>query len=875
MVPAVAGPPSPSSERSNYVVQFRVEPLAGSATGPSPAETSAGPARPKLDVTSPAAVEHRRRIDDIELQVLRAAGVSEDRLGYRYRTTLAGFSARLTASEAQRIRQGPEVASVTADRVRVVRHRRPGHATSTTENPAAPVEAPAGATPPAATSVPVTAVPAAPAVTDPELFGHTADFLGLPTGVWAQLGGPGQAGDGIVIGVIDGGIFPEHPSFADEPIAADGSRNYIGPAYSPPPATWRGTCQEGENFPATTCNNKLIGARWFVDGWGADNVAEEDFLSPRDVDGHGTGMASAAAGNYGVDPSFQGNDLGLGVISGIAPRARLAHYKALWAIPAFEGAGFGSEADLAAAVDAAVADGVDVLSMSVGGPLGETVPITDQSTMLDPWSQALLRAFDAGVLAVLPAGNSGPGSGSVEASGHVPWVVSAGASALPTTFTATATVSGGPDGPIMVQGASPSPGLAAVPLVDAADAAAPGVSRGEALACEPGTLDPALVKGKAVLCAPLSFFDASGALYHAGAAGAVFYQPARRPTSDDFLIPTIVVTPADSTRIRQVMAASPNVTIAFSPGTLSATTTGDIVASLTGRGPAIGSESILKPDLLAPGLEIVVAHTLDVPPGARAPVRVHLAGSLPPPQWHLPGRAPCRRVRRPPPRPPSRARPERAQVGAHDHGESAHPGGLRWDPVRPGAAARPRGGPHRANRAADPGLVLNETTEQFRDYVAAQVPSRDLSHPTVDATDLNLPSIAFDPLVGPRSTRRTFTSVDAQPGTWTASFEGLAGVAATATPGEFSVDPGQSATVQFSFAPDVSAPDGHVQGAVVLTNAQDGRTVRLPVVLRPEAFEVPRQLNFGATGPDGHAAASGPDRLRGPALSAGLRARPA
>ena len=82
-------------------------------------------------------------------------------------------------------------------------------------------------------------------------------------------------------------------------------------------------------------------------------------------------------------------------------------------------------------------------------------------------------------------------------------------------------------------------------------------------------------------------------------------------------------------------------------------------------------------------------------------------------------------------------------------------------PMTPATALDKGAGRIDPNRAADPGLVLTETTERFQDYISGQVPTRDPSQPIIEATDLNLPSIAFDPLIGPRSTRRTFTSIDA------------------------------------------------------------------------------------------------------------------
>lgn len=828
VVPAVASAPDPATDgpgRSNHIVMFRADPLAG------------------LDPSSPATVEHRRRLDAIEARVLRGAGVSGEALGYRYRTTLAGFSARLTVAEVERLRRRPEVASVTADRIRALRHRRARLVTAPPATPAAP-------------AVSAAALTAAAVPDNTDLAGQTADFLGLPEGLWARLGGPEHAGEDVIVGVIDGGIYPEHPSFADQPVAPDGSHNYIGPAYGPPPAAWQGICQEGEAFPVTSCNNKLIGARFFVDGWGAENVAEEEFLSPRDVDGHGTGAASTVAGNYGVDPAYMGNDLGIGVISGIAPRARISHYKALWAIPTFDGAGFGAESDLTAAVDAAVADGVDIISMSIGGPLGDTLPFTDQSTMLDPWSQSLLRAFDAGVLAVLPAGNEGPATETVEAPGHTPWVISAGASALSTTFIATATVSAAPDGPtVTATGVSPTPALSPVPLIDGASAAAPGVSADVAARCRPGTLDPALVAGKAVLCRPVNVLTSSAVLDEAGAAGAVFEfeSPDSRYTATDVWLPSIVVTRADADAIRRLMASSPNPTVSITAGKATPTTSGDIVTDFSARGPALGSPSLLKPDVLAPGEDIIVAHSPDVPPGARLLFDFSKPGRFRPlagtsfstpntagsaallldlhPEWGPSELKSALMTTAQPQILNDTAGVPSVPVTAHDKGAG------RIDP----------------NRAADPGLVLTETTERFRDFVAEQIPTRGPAQPTVAATDLNLPSIAFDPLVGPRSTSRTFTSVDPGPGNWTASVEGLAGIDATVSPAQLSIDRGQRRTLEFTFSAANPGLGRYVDGAVVLTNDQDGRTVRLPVVVRPEVFEAPEQINFGAAQADGRA----------------------
>ena len=831
--PAVASNPTATSDttRSVYIVQFRAEPLA----------TTPRVTGDRFHPRNPQAVAHRKFLDATQRRVLFGAGVSDTHVGYSYRITLAGFSARLTAAEAGRIRGQREVADVTADRIRAVPHRRP--ATVAAGKPTHLVASARAATTGESPG------PASGATSLPEegLSGQPAEFLGLPEGLWARLGGPDKAGEDVVIGVIDGGIYPEHPSFAAEPVAADGSQNYIGRSYGPAPAGWRGICQEGEAWPATTCNNKLIGARYFVDGLGAEKVAEQEFLSPRDVEGHGTSTASIAAGNYGVDPSYLGNDLGLGVISGIAPRARLAHYKAFWAAPAAD-AGIAAVSDLVAAIDTAVADGIDVLSYAIGTELGATFPISDQSTMLDVEAQALLRAFDAGVMPVLPAGNAGPDPDTVEAPGHTPWVISAGASALPVTYAATATVSGGADGQVItVQGISPTPALPPTPVIDGASAAAPGATPAAAGSCAEGSLDPALVTGKVVLCQPESFLTGSAVLSLAGAAGGILYQAQPRPFRDtwDVWLPSVIVSAGDAAAIRQLIGSPGNPTAAFTAGTLTPTTTGDVVVRFSSRGAALGSLSILKPDLLAPGVDIIAAHTPEVPAAGSLfewskAERFRPFGGTSASVPLTAGAAALLRSLRPD-LDPSELKSALVTTAESD---------ILIDgvvPSTPATALDEGAGRIDPNRAADAGLVLTETTERFEDYISAQVPTRDPSQPTIDATDLNLPSIAFDPLIGTRSTRRTFTSIDDQAGSWTASIEGLTGITTTVSPDRFSVEPGQSQTVQFDFTPADPGRGDYVDGAVVLTNDLDGRTVRLPVNLRPERFEAPEQLNFGAT----------------------------
>ena len=241
--------------------------------------------------------------------------------------------------------------------------------------------------------------------------------------IWEAAGGQDQAGEGVVVGIIDSGIWPEHPSFSDPDPA--------GNVYSPPRITpgdngfggrvRRSTCDFGASDwnpddAAFECNNKLIGAYRFQDTYDAlRGLAAGEFASARDSDGSGTHTASVAAGNAnlpgGEAPEGQAG-APVGPIAGVAPRAHLIAYRTA-AGP--DGGSYYS--DIAAAIEQAMLDGVDVLAYSMGGgadPYGEAP------------SLALLAAYDQGIFIAAPAGNEGPSGDTV--AHREPWVLTAAAS---------------------------------------------------------------------------------------------------------------------------------------------------------------------------------------------------------------------------------------------------------------------------------------------------------------------------------------------------------------------------------------------------------------------------------------------------------------
>ena len=132
----------------------------------------------------------------------------------------------------------------------------------------------------------------------------TPSFIGFSAqgGLWDQVGGVGNAGENVIIGIVDSGAWPEHPSYSDR-TGANGNYSKDGKlGYQQIPG-WNGKCQPGEAFNAANCNQKLIGARYYNSGWGGNAAIDAyfpfEFNSPRDWGGHGTHTSTTAGGNNG------------------------------------------------------------------------------------------------------------------------------------------------------------------------------------------------------------------------------------------------------------------------------------------------------------------------------------------------------------------------------------------------------------------------------------------------------------------------------------------------------------------------------------------------------------------------------------------------
>ncbi|CAH8319524.1 unnamed protein product [Eruca vesicaria subsp. sativa] len=296
--------------------------------------------------------------------LLGSKEASRESMIYSYRHGFSGFAAKLTSSQAKELSEHPHVVHVTRSKNMKL------------------------------------------------LTTRVSDYLGLtptaPTGLFHET----DMGSDAIIGIIDSGIWPESKSFND---------NGLGPI----PARWKGQCVSGVGFNASICNKKLIGAKYYAKGLtlkykGNFNAAEkEEAMSPLDKVGHGTHCASTAAGSFVQDVSFLG--LGHGTARGSAPKARLASYKVCW----------NNEEcfapDILKAMDHAIGDGVDVLSLS----LGSEIPLDFEVDRSD-FAIAAFHAVMKGIPVVCAGGNDGPETQTI--SNVAPWIITVAATTMDREF---------------------------------------------------------------------------------------------------------------------------------------------------------------------------------------------------------------------------------------------------------------------------------------------------------------------------------------------------------------------------------------------------------------------------------------------------------
>ncbi|GFP82313.1 subtilisin-like protease [Phtheirospermum japonicum] len=382
---------------------------------------------------------------------------------------------------------------------------------------------------------------------------HSPHFLGLQEkkGLW---GAENLASD-VIIGIIDTGIWPEHPSFS-------------GSGLSPVPSRWKGKCQAGPKFAASKCNRKLIGAGAFFKG------------SARDSQGHGTHTASTAGGNLVKGASFYG--LAKGKAAGMRYTARIAAYKACYQ--------FGcTSSDILAAMEQAVKDGVDVLSLSLGG--------ASKPYYSDNIAIGAFGAIRNGVIVSLSAGNSGPFKSTV---GNVaPWMMTVGASYTDRGFLTKVHLG---DGRIL-SGASLYSGKNTKPL------------RLVMLNFEEtGSLSRKLVKKKIVICdRGINSRVAKGEVVKkAGGAGMILANGENQGEelfADPHILPATSLGSSAATAVKLYTNVSVDPTAAIKFEGAVYNNRAPVMAAFSSRGPSSVGPDIIKPDITAPGVNILALES--------------------------------------------------------------------------------------------------------------------------------------------------------------------------------------------------------------------------------------------------------------------------
>lgn len=423
---------------------------------------------------------------------------------------------------------------------------------------------------------------------------RTPEFLGLDRS--ADMFPESDSMSDVVIGVLDTGVWPEVRSFED---------TGLGPI----PSSWRGECESGTNFNSSFCNRKLIGARYFSKGYEAilGPVDEsKESKSPRDDDGHGTHTSTTAGGSSVAGASLLG--YATGTARGMATRARLAVYKVCWIGGCFS-------SDILAAMDKAIDDNVNVLSMSLGGG--------GSDYFRDSVAIGAFAAMEKGILVSCSAGNAGPSSFSL--SNVAPWITTVGAGTLDREFPAYVSLGNGMNysGVSLYKGVSLPTKL---PFVYAGNASNSTTGN----LCMTDTLIPEKVSGKIVLCdrGVNARVQKGVVVKAAGGAGMILANTAANGeelVADTHLLPATAVGQTSGDKIKSYLFsdANPTATILFE-GTKVGIEPSPVVAAFSSRGPNSITPAVLKPDVIAPGVNILAGWSGAVGPTGLASDNRHV-----------------------------------------------------------------------------------------------------------------------------------------------------------------------------------------------------------------------------------------------------------
>ncbi|XP_057742917.1 subtilisin-like protease SBT5.4 [Arachis stenosperma] len=579
----------------------------------------------------------------------------------------------------------------------------------------------------------------------------------------ASLFSKARFGEDTIIGNFDTGVWPESPSFSDEGIG-------------PIPSRWKGSCEDGG--PDIRCNRKLIGARYFNKGYaayaGPDTLKNATLNTVRDYEGHGTHTLSTLGGNFVPGANVFG--FGNGTAEGGSPKARVVSYKVCW--PPIFGDASCFAADIMAAFDMAIHDGVDILSLSLGG-----VPIP---YFKDGVAIGAFHAFRKGITVVISAGNQGPDSGSV--SNVAPWMLNVAASTLDREFNAVVELENGE----RFKGESLAPGMPQkkfYPLISGLDAKLANATDRDALMCKIGTIDPEKAKGKILVCkrGATARVKKSLAAMEAGAVGMILCNDklsGNELIADLHFLPSSHITYEDGLQVFAYLNSTKNpMGYIVPPETKLHVKPAPFMSSFSSRGPNTVTHEILKPDVTAPGINIIAAFSEAASPTQmsfdkrRAPFVALSGTSMSCP--HVAGIAGLLKTLHPEWSPSAIKSAILTSAGTRDNkGEPMLDGDFKaTTPFEYGF------GHVRPNRAMDPGLVYDTTIDDYLNFLCAigydqkriKVFSGALHHECphgMGVLDFNYPSITVPVLYGRVTVTRRVRNVGS-PGTYVASFHNI------------------------------------------------------------------------------------------------------
>nr|GEY56608.1 subtilisin-like protease SBT5.3 [Tanacetum cinerariifolium] len=374
---------------------------------------------------------------------------------------------------------------------------------------------------------------------------HSWKFLGIDS-IPQYTNLPMDIKSDVIVGVVDTGVWPESDSFNDYGLG-------------PVPTKFKGECVPGQNFTRSMCNRKIIGSRYYYEAYEAINGPLESFnltffRSARDTEGHGTHTSSTVAGSKVSNISLYG--LGTGNATGGVPSARLSIYKVCW---------FGDceDADILAAFDDAIYDGVDIISMSLG-------PIPPQPVYFeDAMSIGTFHAFEKGIVVCGSGGNSFFPRTTTNVA---PWILTVAASTI-----------------------DPS-----------------GILSRNASFCMRNALDSNLMKGKIVVCKLKSLIADRNkiaiAIKEGGAVGMILMDPLAKDVLSQFVIPSVLIRDAEAQELQSYMSIEKNATARIIPTVANlGTKPAPAMAIFSSKGPNIITPDIIKPDITAPGVNILAA----------------------------------------------------------------------------------------------------------------------------------------------------------------------------------------------------------------------------------------------------------------------------